>query len=178
MSRFTIVLALFLSAAALAGDTDKLPDTRESVTHKFSVCGHEGYITVGQYESGQPGEIFITLGKAGSTLSGFADAFATAISFALQHGVESFFQLWRCCHHRQAVLVSWHDAESLHHVFHRNRIGVVKDRFVDLQQALVQLASGLEITVPDCPAHIRKYARSKIADGVHKTAGANGHHGK
>jgi len=55
------------------------------------VGGHEGYITVGQYDDGKPGEIFITLGKAGSTLSGFADAFATAVSFALQHGVELRF---------------------------------------------------------------------------------------
>ncbi len=69
----------------------KLEDTRRSVTHKFSVAGHEGYITVGLYEDGMPGEIFITLGKAGSTLAGFADAFATAISFALQHGVELRF---------------------------------------------------------------------------------------
>jgi ribonucleoside-diphosphate reductase alpha chain len=78
----------------------KLPDTRQSVTHKFSVSGHEGYITVGQYENGQPGEIFITLGKAGSTLSGFADAFATAISFALQHGVELRFLVDKFTHVR------------------------------------------------------------------------------
>jgi ribonucleoside-diphosphate reductase alpha chain len=69
----------------------KLPDTRDSLTHKFSVAGFEGYMTVGLYENGQPGEIFITLGKAGSTLAGFADAFATAVSFALQHGVELRF---------------------------------------------------------------------------------------
>ena len=78
----------------------KLPDTRESVTHKFSVAGHEGYITVGQYENGQPGEIFITLGKAGSTLAGFADAFATAISFSLQHGVELRFLTEKFSHVR------------------------------------------------------------------------------
>jgi len=70
----------------------KLEDTRDSVTHKFSVAGHEGYITVGLYpDSREPGEIFVTLGKAGSTLAGFADAFATAISFSLQHGVELRF---------------------------------------------------------------------------------------
>jgi ribonucleoside-diphosphate reductase alpha chain len=69
----------------------KLSDTRDSLTHKFSVAGFEGYMTVGLYDNGQPGEIFITLGKAGSTLAGFADAFATAISFALQHGVELRF---------------------------------------------------------------------------------------
>jgi ribonucleoside-diphosphate reductase alpha chain len=78
----------------------KLADTRASVTHKFSVSGHDGYITVGQYDDGQPGEIFITLGKAGSTLSGFADAFATAISFALQHGVELRFLVDKFTHVR------------------------------------------------------------------------------
>ncbi|HXV75118.1 MAG TPA: hypothetical protein VD788_02285, partial [Candidatus Polarisedimenticolaceae bacterium] len=78
----------------------KLPDTRQSVTHKFSVAGHEGYITVGLYEDGKPGEIFITLGKAGSTLAGFADAFATAISFALQHGVELRFLVDKFAHVR------------------------------------------------------------------------------
>jgi ribonucleoside-diphosphate reductase alpha chain len=78
----------------------KLPDTRQSLTHKFSVAGHDGYITVGLYEDGKPGEIFITLGKAGSTLAGFADAFATAISFALQHGVELRFLVDKFAHVR------------------------------------------------------------------------------
>jgi len=78
----------------------KLPDTRSSLTHKFSVAGHEGYITVGLYEDGKPGEIFITLGKAGSILSGFADAFATAISFSLQHGVELRFLVDKFAHVR------------------------------------------------------------------------------
>jgi ribonucleoside-diphosphate reductase alpha chain len=78
----------------------KLPDTRTSVTHKFSVAGHEGYITVGLYEDQKPGEIFITLGKAGSTLAGFADAFATAISFSLQHGVELRFLVDKFSHVR------------------------------------------------------------------------------
>jgi len=78
----------------------KLSDTRESLTHKFSVAGHEGYLTVGLYEDGQPGEIFLTLGKAGSTLAGFADAFATAISFALQHGVELRFLVDKFTHVR------------------------------------------------------------------------------
>ncbi len=78
----------------------RLPDTRHSITHKFSVAGFEGYLTVGLYENGQPGEIFITLGKAGSTLAGFADAFATAISFALQHGVEMRFLVQKFTHVR------------------------------------------------------------------------------
>jgi ribonucleoside-diphosphate reductase alpha chain len=78
----------------------KLPDTRQSVTHKFSVAGFDGYITVGLFEDGQPGEIFVTLGKAGSTLAGFADAFATAISFSLQHGVELRFLVDKFTHVR------------------------------------------------------------------------------
>jgi len=87
-------------AAAAQPRRRKLPDTRRSVTHKFSVAGHEGYITVGMYEDGNPGEIFITLGKAGSTLAGFADAFATAISFSLQHGVELKFLVDKFTHVR------------------------------------------------------------------------------
>jgi ribonucleoside-diphosphate reductase alpha chain len=65
----------------------ELPPTRPAITHRFQVGGHKGYITVGLYEDGSPGEIFITMAKEGSTLSGMADAFATAISLALQYGV-------------------------------------------------------------------------------------------
>jgi len=65
----------------------KLPDERRSITHKFSVAGHEGYIHVGLYETGEPGEIFIRMAKEGSTISGLMDSFGTAISLAFQHGV-------------------------------------------------------------------------------------------
>lgn len=65
----------------------RLPDERQAITHKFSIAGHEGYITVGLYEDGQPGEIFITMSKEGSTISGLMDAFATSVSMALQYGV-------------------------------------------------------------------------------------------
>jgi len=65
----------------------KLPDERHSITHKFSIAGHEGYITVGMYGDGSPGEIFLTMSKEGSTISGLMDSFATAISLALQYGV-------------------------------------------------------------------------------------------
>jgi len=65
----------------------KLPDERHALTHKFDIQGHEGYITVGLFEDGQPGEIFLVMAKEGSTISGFADAFAQAISYALQYGV-------------------------------------------------------------------------------------------
>src|SRR5437764_4412216 len=65
----------------------KLPDERQAITHKFDIAGHEGYITVGLFDDGQPGEIFLVMAKEGSTISGFADAFAQAISYALQYGV-------------------------------------------------------------------------------------------
>ena len=65
----------------------RLPDERQAVTHKFSIVGHEGYLTVGLFEDGQPGEIFLRMSKEGSTVSGLMDAFATAISVALQYGV-------------------------------------------------------------------------------------------
>lgn len=65
----------------------RLPDERQSITHKFSIAGHEGYITVGMFEDGSPGEVFITMSKEGSTISGLMDSFATAISIALQYGV-------------------------------------------------------------------------------------------
>src|SRR6185437_2016805 len=66
----------------------RLPDERQSVTHKFSIGGHEGYITVGMYpDTGTPGEIFIRMSKEGSSISGLMDSFATAISLALQYGV-------------------------------------------------------------------------------------------
>ena len=79
------------AAAAEAKETRpfrrKLPDERRSITHKFDIAGHEGYITAGMYEDAQPGEIFITMSKEGSTISGLMDSFATAISMALQYGV-------------------------------------------------------------------------------------------
>jgi ribonucleoside-diphosphate reductase alpha chain len=78
----------------------KLPDERESITHKFSISGHEGYITVGKYEDGTPGEIFITMAKEGSTISGLMDSFATMTSLALQHGVPLNFLVDKFTHTR------------------------------------------------------------------------------
>jgi len=78
------------AAAAKAGTPivrRKLPEERQAITHKFDIQGHEGYITVGLYEDGMPGELFLVMAKEGSTISGFADAFAQAISYALQYGV-------------------------------------------------------------------------------------------
>jgi ribonucleoside-diphosphate reductase alpha chain len=66
---------------------ERLPDTRKSITHKFSISGHEGYITVGLYPDGRPGELFITMAKEGSTIGGLMDCFGTAVSMSLQYGV-------------------------------------------------------------------------------------------
>ena len=64
-----------------------MPDTRMSFTHKFEIAGHEGYITVGLFEDGQPGELFITMTKEGSTIGGLMDTVGTLTSIALQYGV-------------------------------------------------------------------------------------------
>ena len=66
---------------------ERLPDTRQSITHKFDVNGHEGYITVGLYNDGRPGELFLTMAKEGSTIGGIMDCFGTAVSMSLQYGV-------------------------------------------------------------------------------------------
>lgn len=65
----------------------RLPDERRAITHHFSIAGHEGYLTVGVYDDGSPGEIFVRMAKEGSTISGLMDSTATLVSLALQHGV-------------------------------------------------------------------------------------------
>jgi ribonucleoside-diphosphate reductase alpha chain len=80
-------LAALASVAPPGAVRKRLPDERRSITHKFDIQGHEGYITVGLYDDGQPGEIFLTMAKEGSTISGLMDAFATQTSLALQYGV-------------------------------------------------------------------------------------------
>jgi ribonucleoside-diphosphate reductase alpha chain len=95
------------AAAALAASADefrahrrKLRDERHSITHKFDIAGHEGYITVGMYDDGAPGEIFVSMSKQGSTISGLMDSFATAISYALQYGVPLQFLVDKFAHMR------------------------------------------------------------------------------
>jgi ribonucleoside-diphosphate reductase alpha chain len=86
------ILELEKELATLRGQVDqpvrhRMPDTRTSLTHKFEIAGHEGYITVGLYEDGQPGELFITMSKEGSTIGGLMDTVGTLTSIALQYGV-------------------------------------------------------------------------------------------
>ncbi len=71
----------------IIGERKKLPQTRKSITHKFDIAGHEGYITVGLYDDGKPGEIFVTMHKQGSTIRGLIDAWATSVSLNMQYGV-------------------------------------------------------------------------------------------
>ncbi len=80
-------LLLDEQAAPPKANRHRMPEERLSITHKFSVGGHEGYLTVGLYKDGMPGEIFITMAKEGSTVSGLMDSFACAVSIGLQHGV-------------------------------------------------------------------------------------------
>jgi ribonucleoside-diphosphate reductase alpha chain len=92
-------------AARVGGYTDqpvrrKLPDERHSLTHKFSIGGHKGYITVGLFDDGTPGEIFITMAKQGSTISGLMDSFACMTSFALQYHVPLKFLVGKLSHAR------------------------------------------------------------------------------
>jgi ribonucleoside-diphosphate reductase alpha chain len=75
------------SLAPPAPQRVRLPDERAAMTHKFSIAGHEGYLTVGLYPNGQPGEMFIAMAKEGSVVSGLMDSFATAVSIMLQYGV-------------------------------------------------------------------------------------------
>ncbi len=78
----------------------KLPAERQALTHRFEIGGHEGYITVGLYEDGTPGEIFVKMAKEGSTVSGLTDSFAIAVSFALQYGVPLDFLINKFAHMR------------------------------------------------------------------------------
>src|SRR5438309_7316452 len=78
----------------------RLSDERKSITHKFDIQGHEGYLTVGMYEDGMPGELFVTMAKEGSTISGLMDAFATQTSYALQFGVPLKFMVDKFSHMR------------------------------------------------------------------------------
>ncbi len=79
---------------------EKMPDERQSLTHKFSIGGHEGYITVGMYPDGRPGEVFISMAKEGSTISGLMDTLATSISYGLQYGVPLKFFVDKFSHVR------------------------------------------------------------------------------
>jgi ribonucleoside-diphosphate reductase alpha chain len=92
--------AMAAHAGELRAARRKLSDERKSITHKFDIAGHEGYITVGMYEDGAPGEIFVSMSKQGSTISGLMDTFATAISYALQYGVPLQFLVDKFAHMR------------------------------------------------------------------------------
>jgi ribonucleoside-diphosphate reductase alpha chain len=89
----------------------RLADTRQSITHKFNVAGHEGYVTVGLYEDGSPGELFITMAKEGSTIGGLMDSLGTAISVALQYGVPVESLVGKFTHQRFEPAGMTHNAD-------------------------------------------------------------------
>src|SRR5213075_3185535 len=78
----------------------RLPDTRTAITHKFDIAGHEGYFTVGLFEDGQPGELFVTMAKEGSTIGGLMDTIGTLTSMSLQYGVPLDTLLRKFAHQR------------------------------------------------------------------------------
>ena len=78
----------------------RLPDTRTAITHKFDIAGHEGYLTVGLFEDGQPGELFVTMAKEGSTIGGLMDTIGTLTSMSLQYGVPLETLLKKFAHQR------------------------------------------------------------------------------
>ncbi len=76
-----------MTTAAAETSRRSLPQTRRSITHKFSIGKHEGYLTVGLHEDGKPGELFLKMSKEGSTISGMCQAYCRAMSLALQYGL-------------------------------------------------------------------------------------------
>jgi ribonucleoside-diphosphate reductase alpha chain len=102
LEQMTMEIDHLRSELARANDRARrrLPDTRQSITHHFSVSGHEGYITVGLYEDGTPGELFVTMAKEGGTLRGLTDAIGVLTSLALQYGVRVECLAEKFCHSR------------------------------------------------------------------------------
>jgi ribonucleoside-diphosphate reductase alpha chain len=168
----------------------RLQDERASITHKFSISGHEGYITVGLYPNGQPGEIFIKMAKEGSTVSGLMDAFATSISIALQHGVPLKVLCEKFAHTRFEPS-GWTGNEQ---------IGYAKSlmdyifRWLNLRflsGTQLTLFAGLGVQIPQLPASPSlipeadheedAFARNHLADLAQKVAemlkGVSGHPG-
>ena len=96
----TCSLPIWADAGAERPRRRKLPDLRRAITHKFSISGHEGYITVGLYEDGQPGEVFVKMAKEGSSISGLMDSLAIMTSYALQYGVPLKFLVDKFSHSR------------------------------------------------------------------------------
>lgn len=140
----------------------KLPQERHSVTHKFSIGGHEGYITVGMYDNGRPGEIFLRMSKEGSTISGLGDSVAKAISLALQHGVPMELLVKQFAHTRFEP-AGWSDVKEIGYA---NSIMDYVVRWLDLRfpngelaaQAKAERATNKPAPVkaaPAQPAYIR-----------------------
>ncbi len=131
-----------------------LPDERPAITHKFSIGGHEGYITVGLFEDGRPGELFVRMAKEGSVISGLMDAFATAVSIMLQYGVPLKVMINKFSHSRFEPSGFTNNPEIPHakslmdYIF---RWLALKFEGEDVAQPAAQLP-GIDRTEPDPPA--------------------------
>ena len=168
----------------------RLPDERASVTHKFSIGGHEGYLTVGLYpENGQPGEIFIRMSKEGSSISGLMDSFATAISLALQYGVPLSTLVDKFIHSRfePSGFTGNKDipmAKSvMDYIFRylalrflqreeRHNVGLLADQ--DPDKAVAPLPTPK--LLPAAPTHDAKNGSLSSGNGAHKGDGADNAH--
>ena len=140
----------------------RLPATRPSITHKFDVANHEGYLNVGLYEDGTPGELFVTMSKEGSTVGGMMDAFATAISLCLQYGVPLEALVKKFTHQRfePSGMTSNREipfAKSIVDYVFRWLGLVFLEEFRKVQAAEVSLSGG--------PAAARSIAASEDKDG-------------
>jgi ribonucleoside-diphosphate reductase alpha chain len=164
----------------------RLPAERMSITHKFGIGGHEGYITVGLYPSGAPGEIFIRMAKEGSTISGLMDSFATAISLALQHGVPLKVLCEKFAHTRFEPS-GWTGSEELgyaksimDYLFRWMQLrflsGQQLDLFANLKQPTLAAASVAPATSPVLSTEDAAAAESPAAPATHELHGEAFHH--
>ena len=131
----------------------RMPPTRQSITHKFEVASHEGYLTVGIYDDGAPGELFITMAKEGSTVGGTMDAFGTAISLCLQYGVP----VTELCH------------KFAHSRFEPS--GFTKNPDIPIAKSIVDyIFRWLDATFPKGKARVIPREATAAADGVDANA--------
>ncbi len=157
----------------------RLPEERASLTHKFSIAGHEGYITVGMYPNGQPGEIFIKMAKEGSTVSGLMDSFATAVSLSLQHGVPLKVLCEKFAHTRFEPS-GWTGSEQIgfaksimDYIFRWLQLRFLSGHQLSLFSGLAAGASSLAAPPEEpAPAYETKYETQPPAGGILPEPGA------
>jgi len=145
----------------------KLEDEREAVTHKFSIAGHEGYLTVGKYADGQPGEIFLRMAKEGSTVSGLMDTIATMTSIALQYGVPLKTLVGKFSHTRFEPSGFTNNREIpiaksvMDYVFR-----YLGNRFLESEEEVAQLGSSASVESSVVASVVQAASRAAVAGGA------------